>query len=696
MSQEQIKKLCCNRCGHIQPRNEAVCKNCGEDLMLYGRLITVSERVSKYDSDNIKNKQASPSRISNFSKEESPKRNKRVRENRGKGSSLSSPKCLIGLISVLAVVAVAVVLLVLIGNRKKPAESIAPAPAQGISEQKAVLPDFAYFAENFVDESSVSSKNGVNTHIFTNVSGKNLREVFYQYKTLMESSYPYKLLGTAEKSDNGMTVEYYVYQYTGPDSIPEMSQTIGGYEHLGSGHVWLAYMYNQDASAVAIDAADAITFVNNGNRAGSNPGATQTPVGSGTMIAGEVDFGSYNQIPANALPDLVYWSDAKAVYRDEPVKKDIQYFNYQADESLIKSYVAMLQNNGFTLVDTFTQEYKGSAFYSWGFICDAAPGAEKIGLKFKEDTLCHVSLYYADSKGKYTMNVSNDILVCDTGLRMDGSRVDLTPAGTSAGAGVIKLADGSYQTTDGRLCAAMGTAMVLRDGVPYTTDAFYTQEDGEEVLKIENFYRNEGIYFEAPLNSLMQGDVFTQRELRRWRWFDCKTIGDLETYRWDCVVLAMPKDGKWLGAIYNDSVYQSQTFRVMAYDSGGAAVFYIHAAFHTGEPKEIEALCVVDTSNRSGNIKNATYIKVGNTATLKYTHRENGTAYNTFDWTIIEGADKIAINSGWDSCDVTALSPGVAAVQVKYDYSKEEPDPLTGIMRTVPHSKTQVYTFIIE
>ena len=695
MSQEQIKKLCCNRCGHIQPRNEAVCKNCGEDLMLYGRLITVSESVSKYDSDNIKNKQVTPSRISNFSKEEYPERNKRVREKRGKGSSFLSPKCLIGLISVLAVVAVAVVLLVLIGNRKKPAESIAPAPAQGISEQKAVLPDFACFAENFVDESSVSSKNGVNTHIFTNVSGENLREVFHQYKTLMESSYPYKLLGTAEKSDSGMNVEYYVYQYTGPDSIPEMSQKIGGYEHLGSGHVWLAYMYNQDAAAVVIDAADAITFVNNGNRAGSNPGIAQTQGGSGTMVAGEADFGFFNQIPANALPDLVYWSDAKAAYRDEPVKKDIQYFYYQADESLIQSYVTMLQNNGFTLVDTHTQEYKGSAFYSWGFTCDGAPGAKKIGLQFK-DTPCHVSLYYANHNGQYTMNVSNDIMVCDTGLRMDGRRVDLTPAGTSAGAGLTKMADGSYQTSDGRLCAAMGTAMVLRDGVPYTTDAFYTQEDGSEILKIENFHRNEGIYFEAPLNSLLQGDVLTQRDLRRWRWRDCKSIGDLEGFRWDGAVLAMPRDGKWLGATYNDSVYQSLTFRVMAYDSGGAAVFYIHAEFHDGEPREIEALCVVDTSSRSGNIKNATYIKVGNTATLKYTHRENCTAYNTFEWTIIEGADKIVINSGWDSCDVTALSPGVAAVQVKYDYSKEEPDPLTGIMRTVPHSKTQVYTFIIE
>lgn len=416
---------------------------------------------------------------------------------------------------------------------------------------------------------------------------------------------------------------------------------------------------------------------------------------AGTTIVGEADLSCFNQLAENAVPDLYYWSDGQATYRSEPSRSDVLYYHYKTDKSMVDSYVAMLQKHGFTLVDSYAYTYK-SSFYSWGFICDALPGAKTVPLMYK-DTPCHISLYYAGEEGQYTMIVSTDFQVCDTGLRYDGTTVDLRPSGPSAAAGLVQLADGSYQTSDGRLTASVGTAMVLRDGTVYYADAKYAQEDGDEVLRIENFYRNEGIYFQFPISSLLQGDVFTQRDLRRWRWHNLKSMKDLAGYMWgDKPMLAMPRNGVWLGPTFNEDVYKAQTIRVMAYDSGGIAVFYIYSAFLSGEPGAVEALCVVDTAQKSGTIGDATYIQVGNTATVKFTDYEFTPAWELYDWVILEGQDKISIVPGRDTCNVTGLAPGVATVQVTYDYGVEEPDVLTGIPRTVGRKKTKTYYFIVE
>lgn len=134
----------------------------------------------------------------------------------------------------------------------------------------------------------------------------------------------------------------------------------------------------------------------------------------------------------------------------------------------------------------------------------------------------------------------------------------------------------------------------------------------------------------------------------------------------------------------------------MHYDKGGIAVFYVYARFLDGEPTEIEALCAVDTSDKGGAIEEATYLTPGSTIVLKYTHQEYGSAYHTYDWAIVEGDDKVSIDATGNSCDVTAIAPGVATVTVTYHYSKEEPDVLTGISRTVDHTIVEEYHFIVE
>lgn len=408
-----------------------------------------------------------------------------------------------------------------------------------------------------------------------------------------------------------------------------------------------------------------------------------------------VDYSSWPTVPANALPDLHYWSGRKIGYADEPLfnGSTAQYMEYGCknaeNQAIFEAYLESLQNHGYTLVG----HYNKYGSESWGLICDAAPEATTIGQMYT-DTPCHVTVY--DDDGIMEFVVSTDLVVCDTGLRSDGYTGDLTPQGPSAAAGLIRLPDGSYQTSDGRLTAAVGTAMVLRDGTAYTTSAEYAAGD---TLNIDGYYRNESIFFRANAGYLMEGDVLTQREMRQWRQYS-KEKGEQNLYKYDTIAdLSVANDGEWISPAYSSLSSAEMdvcTVRVMYLDEGGDAVFYIYARFFEGEPREVEALCAVSTADDEGAFSNATYLNAGETTELNYSHREYGSNYHTFDWKIVEGSGTISIQSVGDSCTVTALKTGTAAVKVTYGYSVEEPDVLTGTPRDVSRSKTETWYFVVK
>lgn len=233
--------------------------------------------------------------------------------------------------------------------------------------------------------------------------------------------------------------------------------------------------------------------------------------GSGTAsspqtMAQPIDLDQAFALTDSVLPDLYSWADGAATYDDEPGElHGNQVLNYRTDREIIDEYVAMLQNNGYTLIGEYDEFVE---IHSWGLTCDAAPNADTLEMKFTEQP-CHVSIHWTDSSRRgFTMYVSPDIQVCDTGLRRDGSVVDIRPQGTSAGAGLVRLSDGTYQTSDGRLTTAVGNAMVIRDGVTYNTGARYCLDGDYDQIWIEDYYRNEGIFITSPENYLVEGDLF--------------------------------------------------------------------------------------------------------------------------------------------------------------------------------------------
>ena len=423
----------------------------------------------------------------------------------------------------------------------------------------------------------------------------------------------------------------------------------------------------------------------------AEPSAPAEPV---TVVL-PVDLSAPKEIPANALPDLHYWSGRVIGYADEPSLdgSKAQYIEYGCKsaegKAIFLEYLEALQQNGWTLVEHYKKYGE-----SWGFLYDAAGEDVRTVGQMYTDTPCHFTVY--NDGGIMRFILSTDITVCDTGLRRDGTAGDLTPQGPSAGAGLIRLPDGSYQTSDGRLTASVGTATVLRDGTAYTTAAEYAEGD---TLHIDGYYRNESIFFRAKAGYLMEGDILTQREMRQWKQYSTDK-GSQNSYKYDTVAdLSVAHNGEWRSPSYaslSSAKMDVCTARVMYMDDGGDAVFYFYARFFEGEPKEIEALCAVSTADDEGAFGKATYIGVGDSVKLNYPRREYGSDYHTFDWELVEGDGKVALDAVGDTCTVTALKPGTAIVRVSYGYSVEQADVLTGTPRTASRHKSETYYFVIE
>lgn len=435
---------------------------------------------------------------------------------------------------------------------------------------------------------------------------------------------------------------------------------------------------------------------NGGGAAQPNGGGSSSQVSAGTVTQ-PLDLNALFAAPANAVQDFHYWTGKEILYESNPHRdKNPQVFYYMLDVQAMSDYATMLQKNGFTLVDFFNQSANAQ---EWALTSDRCPDAALITSVYSK-TQCHVAIRKTDDTRKFRIDVSPDLLVCDVGLRRDGSVADVRPQGASAGAGLIRLADGSYQTSDGRLTAAVGTAMVLRDGVAYNTTATFALESGNETILTGNYYRDQFIYLLHRENALMTGDIFREQDLAgsvsrsemQLKSVTTRTYGDKPA-----VLIAHGTTA--LLPSYTQNNYEQLTMQVMYYQPGSDAVYYVYGRFaDKTEPKEVEALIAVNMAGGGSGaaIENTTYVKPGSTIKLVYTHREFGTSYDVFKWEVVEGAGKVTLNATGDTCEVTAQTPGLAIVRVTYEYGVEEPDVLTGVLRTVNKAITQDYSFVVE
>jgi len=436
-------------------------------------------------------------------------------------------------------------------------------------------------------------------------------------------------------------------------------------------------------------------------KATSTPKPTKTPTPVPTkaaakdLVAPEMDVTTAVQPPKNAFQDFASWGMGAVVSADaEQSDSSVQYLDYQASQATVDAYIEMLLQNGFTLVDEYFFQYQSDPFASWALNCDYVPDAGKVEMQYESSTTCHLCI--STYEGDYTFNYSSDLTQYDLGLRKDGSVEKVTVKGPSAGAGLYRSADGVYTTTDGRLSASMNKATIIRDGKKDVCSARSEIKNGREWLWVEDYYRNEAICFGVLKDYTMAGDLYQFQDLKREKYYNDDK--DVYYYKWgDQPIFEMTVDGDFTGPLVTSkNEFEEVTVRVMHYEEGEEAVYYIYAKTK-GTPSEIEVLCAVglNVEEADTDAENAIVLSVGETHTLTYYANVFGAKAEVYSWSI-SGGDGIYADGTGSYCKVTAMKKGTGKVTVTCRYTVEVADILTGYPTTEQRSKSKTWYFRVE
>ncbi len=429
--------------------------------------------------------------------------------------------------------------------------------------------------------------------------------------------------------------------------------------------------------------------------------ATATPalIKAPVLVAQEVDTKNIIQPPKNAFQDFTAWSNGKAVTSNFEEPENAKHIiKYTVNQETVEKYMDFLKKNGFTEVDSYFFQYKSDPFVAWAFNCDYLPNADKIKMQYKEDVSCHFCIWSSE-EDEYYFTYTADLTKYDLGFRIKGATADISVKGPSAGAGLYRMPDGTYQTSDGRLSAALNTAMVLCGNKTYHCVARNEKNPDkmEEWLWLDDYYRNEGICFMVPMNYVMAGDIFQYSDFERERYYNKpKEKENITHWNWNGKPLFLATvDGGWVGPKLTDSKFKAVTVRVMYYEKDVEAVYYIYAET-SGTPAELEALCAVSLSAEVGSSFDDTiYLSVGETYTIHFSDTQFGAKSNVYEWEVTDGS-AVYIDGVSENCEVTAMKTGESTVTLKYRYTVDEPDVLTGLPSTGFKSKTRVYRIVVK
>lgn len=316
----------------------------------------------------------------------------------------------------------------------------------------------------------------------------------------------------------------------------------------------------------------------------------------GVRVAAPITIGGTNQHEQNVFQSFHDWSEGQATTNDyfrDPDSSPHQWLTYYAPESVMKEYIAFLQNNGFTL----TEEYAQGRLASWNLDYDDATFDKSIAPIYAGNK-CHL-LIYSDSHGEYLFKYTTKLQMKDLGFRMSGDNAPSSPHGKSAAAGLLRYGTDTFETDDGRLRTTIGEAMILRDGVPFTGVSERVLNKSEW-LWVGDYYRNEEIYFCHDAGYMMQGDIFEIDEFLGASFsYTNKTKNRLlvDGHGNNPFFLTSCNRGLHGPTIQNDNMFDELILRVMYYKKNDAAVYYVYAKMKDGtEPEEIEALCAVSLS----------------------------------------------------------------------------------------------------
>ena len=309
-------------------------------------------------------------------------------------------------------------------------------------------------------------------------------------------------------------------------------------------------------------------------------GLLVTRTGSvGKNLAEPLDLEEYGKLPAYGVQDLRSWGQGEVRLTDEPLDmSSYRIYMYKLDTELLEEYIAMMEKNGFTLVDEHHQSSFIGSYQSYGLVCDAASDVPTMEMMYT-DTPCHVNIW--ESNRKWRVEVCQGLEMLDMGLRRDGSVVSVLPQGESAGAGLKRASADTYKTTDGRFKTELNHAAVICNGEEAECAATW-KRSGDRVtvsVTISDEISAEITYHEKEVK---QGDLFR--------------LGTVEEH--PATVRLIAGDKKITAEQTGYPNFLSATLRIMYLGEEGDVVLYLYAQPMDTKtyPESIELLCAVNTT----------------------------------------------------------------------------------------------------
>lgn len=242
----ETKRMRCKYCGHIQPVDQSFCEACGHDMALYGEVV------------------------------KSP----------GQGGGGAKRHLLLP--------AVMCVLLALgavfwFSNRdaaryqsaESSAQTIAAAETETAVEcytsmataaETAQLPDFLAFADGRVVENHMNQYDQRYSFCY-DAENEDVRPVFDEYLSLLESRYPYQQTGTFETAVEDWEYFYYWFSYTGPSEVTDLTMNILSGAKIERCNIWAVFTKHLRTGKVSIfvGGANEIPYCDNGDRTTVQP-----------------------------------------------------------------------------------------------------------------------------------------------------------------------------------------------------------------------------------------------------------------------------------------------------------------------------------------------------------------------------------------------------------------------------------------
>lgn len=213
-------------------------------------------------------------------------------------------------------------------------------------------------------------------------------------------------------------------------------------------------------------------------------------------------------------------------------------------------------------------------------------------------TPCDLTIYGTIERGDLEGAIWYDssLTGLDGGYRFGQEAVDTAPVGQSALAGLWRNADCSFSTTDGRLAAAPGQAMLLWDGEAAEGSARFLldadQERQEVILEDEDAPL---VRFYLPLScEISTGRTFGQEQFIVESGYAVDAGGRFDAqpnYTWPSMFAVRREEGWLVPVLGMGGGMKRLDLRVM-YADGETAVFYACAAFDTS-PETLELLAAV-------------------------------------------------------------------------------------------------------